>query len=422
MSGIGRFAYCRWDHVKHNLVFSSLIDQHLPILLQDADRGEIILHYGFAFYILPVRLAALLESAAGGVDLDVLLVILYAAAAILSVRVISAFGAVPALVLLAVLIVVGGFDPIGLVLYGKPPPMMAVPDLPFELVRSFEWWGTPLAPQSLTHQLFWAPQHVFGALVGVALLMAVLRLEGRAATRLLLAGGIIAAGALWSPYVAVGLTAFALAEILVGDPGAVLCQLRSERLLSPGAPAAAAYGVVLAAFAILFYDAARPLSPPRWIFETASVSSWLLTFLLNLAPFMLVLLMLAVPWRGAALSLRTDSAARIGVGLLGTALLLLFAHGHYNDWAMRTTLPLLIGMAVAAARLLAGRIGWPRRLLVIAILGLSGASSGAEIMLSIFVPENCPAYGSVRPADLGELTFQYEGRPDSFLYRHLARR
>ena len=53
-SGIGSYALCRWDYVKHNMLFSYLLDQKLPISIL-LDGKNYILHYSMAYYITPVR-------------------------------------------------------------------------------------------------------------------------------------------------------------------------------------------------------------------------------------------------------------------------------------------------------------------------------------------------------------------------------
>jgi len=87
-----------------------------------------------------------------------------------------------------------------------------VPALDLPIYGGVEWWGVPLAPQSLTMHLFWAPQaflrrpdrgrshHRDGAA----------RPPGGGQGAALL--GVIAAAVFWSPYVAVGLAAVAAAS------------------------------------------------------------------------------------------------------------------------------------------------------------------------------------------------------------------
>jgi hypothetical protein len=59
-SGIGSYAICRWDYVKHNIMFSYLLDHRLPIET-DLEGRRFILHYSLAYYITPVRLKEAFE-------------------------------------------------------------------------------------------------------------------------------------------------------------------------------------------------------------------------------------------------------------------------------------------------------------------------------------------------------------------------
>jgi hypothetical protein len=61
LSGIGSYAACRWDYAKHNLVFSFLLKQKLPIET-GFEEHDFILHYTFAYYITPVRLKQAFEA------------------------------------------------------------------------------------------------------------------------------------------------------------------------------------------------------------------------------------------------------------------------------------------------------------------------------------------------------------------------
>src|SRR5258707_1083045 len=56
-AGIGSFAACRWDYIKHNFIFSSLLQGKLPILIDGGAAGRVPLSYYFAYYIVPVRLS-----------------------------------------------------------------------------------------------------------------------------------------------------------------------------------------------------------------------------------------------------------------------------------------------------------------------------------------------------------------------------
>ena len=45
----------------------------------------------------------------------------------------------------------------------------------------------------------------------------------------------------------------------------------------------------------------------------------------------------------------------------------------------------------------------------------------SELAIGVFIKPNCSPYGTFTLRDMGALVSQYEGRPDSILYRYLAR-
>ena len=107
--------------------------------------------------------------------------------------------------------------------------------------------------------------------------------------------------------------------------------------------------------------------------------------------------------------------------LTASGALLLLAHGTFNDWAMRTTLPLSIVLTVAFTQVLLAELKGAYFAILLIILVLSSAASLAELALGAVVPANCAPYGFFSIKDMGPLAFQYEGRRDSILYRYLVR-
>jgi len=59
--------------------------------------------------------------------------------------------------------------------------------------------------------------------------------------------------------------------------------------------------------------------------------------------------------------------------------------------------------------------------ILLAVLAASTASSLSELAIGVFIKPNCSPYGTFTLRDMGALVSQYEGRPDSILYRYLAR-
>ena len=431
LSGIGGFAACRWDYIKHNFIFSSLLQGNLPILIDGGAAGPVPLSYYFAYYIVPVRLLEGLRTILPFLTLDQVLVALYATTLFMAVRVLAARLRVGAAMLLLLLVLTGtGLDLVGVVLFDSRLYVVGqVPRLDLPIWRGVEWWGAPLAPESLTMHLFWAPQHFFAALIGVALIVSTARLERPAGERVLHCVGVIAAAVFWSPYVAVGLAVVAAGELLRPGVGSLLRALAGG-LEAPAwrlAPAAAFY-LLLSAFMLLYFAAARPSSPPTSIFAAAAPGAWLVTFLINHTPWLAALAVL-VGWHvringsdDALLSeSRRELAWTLGFGLAASALLLCFRHGTYNDWGLRTILPLGIVLTAATGRLLAMPLPAAGRLAIVGLLVVSSASSLTEIELNLFAPAQCAPYGAYQAKDLGELLPQYEADPSALLYRYFSR-
>ena len=128
-SGIGSYAVCRWDYAKHNLLFTDLLAQYLPIETSFEGR-RFILHYSFAFYIIPVRLQQGLASLGLGVGLNAVLLLTYSAVLFLAVWLLARGRAVTSLILLLVLILVGGLDILGMVVFNvEPDIVVSLPSL-----------------------------------------------------------------------------------------------------------------------------------------------------------------------------------------------------------------------------------------------------------------------------------------------------
>ena len=429
-SGIGSFAICRWDYVKHNLIFSYLLDQRLPIFTSLAGQ-DFIVHYSFAYYISPVRLYQLAHALAPSITLNSVLLAIYSLSLFLATSLLYRGRMTRALVLLAILCLAGGLDTVGMLAFGVEPrgevsTFWGIVRVPFNL----DWWGIPYAPQSFTMNLYYAPQHFFAALIGTALVYACFQSSQPAALRLIESSIVITASVFWSPYVAVGLTALALVLALSFDaPETILQRLRREgvSVLAPSYLIVLAFAVVLTIAASLFLLASKSLSFPQLIFHKDNMDDWLITYGANYAPYLLALILVAWPFRkftteDAAAKLCCPALPKILAGCLAASgLLLAFGHGFYNDWGMRATLPLSIGLAVGVTQVLFSNLKRTYLVALLAVLAVSSASSLSEIARSMIVPTNCKNYGAFRLEDMRDLAPQYEGRSDSLLYRHLVR-
>ena len=389
-SGIGSFAICRWDYVKHNLMFSYLLDQKLPIHTSLAGR-DFIVHYSFAFYITPVRLYQLADTLVPGITLNGMLLVIYSVALFLATNILARGRMVFVLVLLATLCLAGGLDALGMLAFGvEPQGKVSTSWITLQVPFNLDWWGIPYAPQSFTMNLYYAPQHFFGALIGTALLFASLRSSQSAAATLIDTSIVIAASVFWSPYVAVGLAAVAVVLALSLDThGSIIQRLRREGIsvlhTMPGI-AASTFAVVLIVAASLFLWGSEPLSPPQLILRKDNTFGWLLTYLLNYAPYLLALILVSWPFRGkvsvagAGEEPHYVALVKILAGcLVASAAALALSHGFYNDWGMRVTLPLSIVLAVALTQVLFSGLKWPYLATLLVVLAVSSASSLSEL-------------------------------------------
>jgi hypothetical protein len=109
-SGVGSFAFCRVDYIKHNILFSNLIGNTLPIKLESGTNAEFILHYYFSYYVIPVRISDGLRTIFDGVDLNYVVFAVYLLAFLASLRLIATCFRLSSLVALVLFAFTGGLD------------------------------------------------------------------------------------------------------------------------------------------------------------------------------------------------------------------------------------------------------------------------------------------------------------------------
>jgi hypothetical protein len=349
----------------------------------------------------------------------------YSVVLFVAVRVLADNARVPALILFFVFSLVGGWDVLGMAAFGVKPFIIArLPVLGIGIPQNIEWWGVPGAPQSLTMSLYYAPQHFFAAVIGSVLVIAFMQSSRPAARALTDVSVTVAASVFWSAYVAVGLFVLALVKLLV-DRAALLRWREGwlEPLLAPWGLFASAFAMALAIVAWVFVTAAVALSPPDLLVNEMNTLAWLLTYVLNYAPCIVALMLTCWPhaWKANANKNLRPIRASLLACLAASAALLLLTHGTFNDWAMRTTLPLWIVLAVALACVISAGLKWAYLTVFLLVLVVSSAGSLAELAVGAVVPSNCAPYGTFSLKDMGSLAFQYQGRRESILYRYLAR-
>ena len=99
---------------------------------------------------------------------------------------------------------------------------------------------------------------------------------------------VVAASSFWSPYVAIGLAVLTALKFALDGNGHLLRRLRQEgwaALIKPVGMLSCAFALALILAAAAFVTAAVPLSPPQLLINPSKVPTWLLTYALNYAPF-----------------------------------------------------------------------------------------------------------------------------------------
>jgi hypothetical protein len=351
---------------------------------------------------MPVRLKEAFELLLPHASLNFILLLTYSSAVYVSLWILARGEAAFALVLFFVLSLTGGLDLVGMVAFHVKPIVTTLPSLDIGIPMNTEWWGVPYAPQSLTMNLYWAPQHFFSALIGTALVFAFVRSSGPSTVMLVNVSIVIAASVFWSPYTALGLSVLAFLKFAVDD-GRLLPKLRREGvapLLTFCSLFTCAFAAALALAAWLFLTAAVPLSPPRLLINHSNTRAWLLTYSLNYAPLILAFILTCWPhaWR-VCRNVGPEQASyhhvhlTLAACLTASAAILLLTHGNFNDWAMRTTLPLSITLSVALTQVLLGKMKWTYLAPLFAVLALSSASSVSEMALSALAAPNRALWG-----------------------------
>jgi hypothetical protein len=157
--------------------------------------------------------------------------------------------------------------------------------------------------------------------------------------------------------------------------------------------------------------------------DDKSIVLWLLTYLINYAPplILLVLIFWRRAWRPDVGAPRYLAPMLVGC-LAASGMLLLIVHGRYDDWGMRTTLPFSIALALLLTQGISAGLRGAYLALMVSVIVLSSASDLSQIAQGLLLPPNRAPYGSFAISQMGDIAFQYQGRADSLLYRYLARR
>lgn len=161
-SGIGKFVYQNTDHPYRNAIFSTLVQEHWPVIYKNLNvctGRPLALIYYFAFW-LPAAVVGKLFTIEAGFTFQAL----WAAAGIfLAFCLFCEFRGRVRMRYLAIFIIFSGLDIIG----------AAAMDMGFRLFSAdhLEWWGVGLQYSSFTTQLFWVFNQAVPAWLITAMLL-----------------------------------------------------------------------------------------------------------------------------------------------------------------------------------------------------------------------------------------------------------
>lgn len=239
LMGFATGQYC-WDWIKHWALLNALVERPWPVQLT-LDGEPAYLRFYVGAYLIPAGLASLT-----GWSVVVWTALWYALGLTLAfgtlVRELAGLGRFRMLIALLALLASAGLD--------RAMLLLMRPDLP---LTSFwmhsEWWANGMldAPTQFTGVLtllLWVPHQAIAALLALAVLFRLRRAE-----MLPLAGLVVSALALWTPYGLIGCLPLLMAR-MVALPGWWRA-LRSPAVL---AAAAAGSGVVLLMAWILSHE------------------------------------------------------------------------------------------------------------------------------------------------------------------------
>jgi hypothetical protein len=323
--GIGHLFYSNYDWHLRDAVLHDLVTSPWPIGYGLLDGKESLLRAPLAFY-LP---AALVGKVAGLATAHFALAAWTAVGAtlfLLQVLSLTPSRLSIAATVAAVVVLFSGFDVIGNLL--NNPRFIAL----WDSKRHLEWWAGTYQYSSMTTQLFWAPSHALGGW----LLIGLLYRDQRGTPLDSMLPIVVVAIALWSPLAAIGVVPFVLWKVL-----AAMARERSGRLLDPRVWAPAlVVGIVVAAYVSLNTEGIhREWEVGRMGKGVADIS---MDFL-RLAQFFL----LEAGLIGfAILAIRRSS--EVALALVVLVLLPLVNFGPGNDLVMRSSIPSLAVLAIAA--------------------------------------------------------------------------
>jgi hypothetical protein len=355
LAGLGHFFYANVDWVIRDAVLRDLVATPWPPMY-DAGAG------GAAPQILRAPVGFYLPAAAAGSVLglrcaDILLyfwaalgfaLVLWAATTLFTTR-------RERILCVLLMLLFGGLDLIGFLWMRGRVPVLG---------QHLEWWASFAQYSSSSTLMFWVPNHALPAWLGLLLALRHWRTRELAGMALMLAAAI----ALWSPLSAAGLVPFYLAGLdWRRDIGTLLATRAGLPFLALAALVARYITMDTQAIASGWTIAMFP--------DTAMFLRYYGAFCL--LEFGLIAMLLA--W------LRAFDLT-VGVAVLVLVALPFYHFGGGNDLVMRSSIPALAVLALAAVRPLARSDRTPARVLLGLLLAIGALGAAQEPARALLTP------------------------------------
>ena len=370
ISGVGGWGWQNIDWEKHNTLLRDLIEQPWPVMYQ-LDGIQLPLVYYFAYYLpaaligkalgwIPANYALLIESWIG-LSLTFLWGIVLIKRSWWKATLLVGFFA--------------GMDILGYLLTAPVASMFLGQTLS---IYDFEWWSLGWNYMSFDRILFWTPnQGLIGWLAMALILNEMYRRERKYTI------WYLGLATLWSPFIAVGLIPFVIAD-WASEPRELPAWVRRYGI--PNLCGLLLGGFIGLMYLSKFYPLPAEVSgkiTSGFIFELAQDSSELIAELILMFLFWLLECGLygILAWK---LLDREDRQSRL---ILMTALIVLailpfYQYGYYNDLLQKASIPALFALAIIVGRVVLGQTSKRRtRVALIVLLAIGFLTASVNIGL-----------------------------------------
>jgi hypothetical protein len=355
LAGLGHFFYANIDWVIRDAVLRDLVATPWPPMYDAGAGGAApqILRAPVGFY-LPVAAAG---SVLGLRCADILLylwtavgftLVLWAATSLFTTR-------RERVLCVLLMLLFGGLDLVGFLLMRGTVPVLG---------QHLEWWASFAQYSSNSTLMFWVPNHALPAWLGLLLALRHWRTRELAGMALMLAAAI----ALWSPLSAAGLVPFYLAGLnWRRDVGALLATRAGLPFLA------------LAALVARYITMDTQAIASGWTIATFPDPVMFLSYYGSFCLLEFGLIAMLLAWLRAF-------DLKVGVAVLILVALPFYHFGGGNDLVMRSSIPALAVLALAAVRPLAGSDRTSARVLLGLLLVIGALGAAQEPVRALLTP------------------------------------